>query len=840
MRAVLSWLNEFAPLGDDVAALTEALSNLGLVVDGVEEFKANFPGVVVARVLSTAPHPDADRVQLVKVDAGEPEPLDIVCGAFNFKPGDFVPLATVGAVLPGNFEISRRKVRGQWSNGMLCSAAELRLPGDASGIMILGSADDAMVAGTDLAEAMKLSSDVVFDLDVTPNRPDALCHAGIARDLAAKLGVEFRLPFSSHLADVLVELGATTEVEPHISVAPDSGCDRFTALALSVPSDGLAQTPARMKNRLAMAGMRSISPIVDISNYVMLELGAPNHPYDLDELVNKSLIVRNGRPGESVTTLDDQQRSVGPADCLICDGEDSPVGIGGVMGGAHGEISASTSRVLLEMAHFNPERISATAKRVGLRTEASTRFERGCDPEGIEAAVARFVGLAGEILGARPISGLVDVRTGEPTQGRVKLRFDRVNQVLGTDLSAETILALLRPIGFVPTGEVDKSGGSAELVVPSWRPDASLEIDLIEEVARHHGYSQIERVIPRSKITGGLTNYQRDRRKARSVLIAAGLSEAWTTSLVAPEDAQTVGLETDSAVRVENPLVAEESVMRMALLPGLLKAVAHNANHRRLDAALFEIGHVFTRPPGVHRVTQGPQRPVEAERVAVAISQADAMAASRVYLALLDAFAIEEGRLDSTTTDIGAEEAVESVVLAHEPSAIGAGGGSAGWVPTTAGLHPTRSAVAMVGDLELGVVGEVDPDVLAQFGISTRVAYLELDLELMLTRAGRRVREMAPVSKFPSSDVDLAFVVPNDVPADAIMSTLRVAASDLLSEVTLFDIYRGPGVPEGTRSLTFGLRFNSHDHTLTDEEVGQARKECIDLVESAHGVSLRA
>jgi phenylalanyl-tRNA synthetase beta chain len=563
MRVPLSWLTDFAPLAGSPAELAGALSGLGLVVEGMETVGEGLGDVIVARVLATRPHPNADKVQVVDVDAGDGEALQIVCGAFNFSAGDVVPLAPVGARLPGGMQIGRRNVRGQWSNGMLCAGAELGLNSDGDGIMIL---DGGLAPGMPLTDALGIVADVVFDLDVTPNRPDALCVAGVARDLAAHFRVPFAIP---EPPAVRGEDGLVTVVVESLDLCPE-----FTATVLTGVTIG--PSPDWMARRLTLAGMRPINNIVDVSNYVMLELGQPNHPYDLDRLPGGGLLVRRAREGETLVTLDEVERVLQGDDCLICDAESTPVGIGGIMGGASSEIGAGTTTVALEAAWFDPLSISRTSKRLGLRTEASVRFERGVDPEGVHRAVARFCQLAAEVAGATVAGSTVDVRGELPRPPRVVVRTSRVNAILGTDLSPGEVSGYLQPIGFrcVPTGD-----GDFRVDIPSWRLDSDREIDVIEEVARHHGYTNIERTMPAIVQVGGLTPYQLDRRRAREILVGAGLSEAWATSFLAPEDLARAGLPTE-AVEVENPLAAEESILRPSLLPTPATAGATWASSR--------------------------------------------------------------------------------------------------------------------------------------------------------------------------------------------------------------------------------------------------------------------
>jgi phenylalanyl-tRNA synthetase beta chain len=801
MKVPLSWLREFAPIEGAPDELAGTFSNLGLVVDGFDEIGAELDGVVVARVLALRPHPGADKVQLVDVDAGSGEPMQIVCGAFNMAPGDLVPLATVGSVLPGGRDIGRRKVRGEWSNGMLCSAPELGMPEQASigkqgesGILVLpaGTAEP----GAPLVEALGLAGEVVFDLDITPNRPDALSIAGVARDVAAALNIPFALPVIQMPVDPGVERAAVEVLDPDL-------CPRFTATVL----DGVTVVPSPvwMARRLTLCGMRPINNVVDASNYVMLELGQPNHPYDLDRLPGRGLQVRRATPGETLETLDGVTRQLERDDCLICDATGAPVGIGGIMGGASSEISLTTSTVLLEVAYFTPMAIARTGKRLALQTEARSRFERGCDPSMIDLAVERFASL---LPGVRR-GATVDVASDEylPKPTRVRVRTKRVNDILGTSLTDEDVATLVESIGF-GASPVPGEPSVQEVTIPTRRPDTEREIDVIEEVARLHGYRNIERTLPPGVRTGGgLTPYQKMRRRVRDFLAGAGVSEGWTTTFLAPGDLERAGLPAE-AVEVANPLDRSESLLRTALLPGLLKAVRFNVDRQEPDVRLFEIGRVFDLPAPPDVVPQ------EREDLAVIVAgdrspgdRADGLLATRLWRVLADGL-----RLTGV-----------SLIADSVP-----------------GFHPTRTARIVVDSTgaSIGAVGEVDPSVVAAYGLSGRIGFLSVSLEA-LAAAPRRSDQAMPVSRFPASDFDLAFVVPDEVPAAAVEHTLRSAAGDLLERIQLFDIYRGPQLGTARRSLAYRLRLRALDRTLTDSEVATVRQQAIDAVVVRHGAQLR-
>jgi phenylalanyl-tRNA synthetase beta chain len=808
MKVLLSWLREFAPLEGDPVELGEQLSDLGMTVEALDRIGEGLDGIVVAEVLATRPHPNADKVQLVDVDLGDGEALQIGCGAFNMAAGDLVPLATIGTTMPNGMEIGRRKLRGEWSNGMLCSAREIGLGDDHGGIMIL---PPGLPLGAPFTEAMGIERDVLYDLEVNPNRPDAMSVAGVARDLAARRGVPFT-PLTSTVDEVPAELLDRVSVE---ILDPDL-CGRFAARVLRNITVG--PSAAAIARRLTLMGMRPINSVVDASNYVMLELGQPNHPYDFGRVRGSGIRVRRARHGETMVTLDGVERKLLGDDLLICDAQDRPIGIAGIMGGAATEIDDATTDVLLEMAWFLPLAIAKTSRRLKLRSEASARFDKGADPEVIDLAFRRFAQLLAP-GGARLEAGTVDALGQLPDRSPVRVRAARVNSVLGSDLAPGEMVDLLAPIGFQATPVTGKSS-ELDVVVPSWRYDSSTEIDVVEEVGRMHGYSALGKTLPASAHTGRLTERQLERRRLRTLLAGLGLSEAMPLPFLAPGQLERCGLP-DDGIEIANPLVAEESVLRTSLLPGLVGALATNAARRNTGVRLWEIGHVFRRPGGDGTGADVPvirdadrkggassddELPDEGEALAVAIGGGDAADAVHVWRAIEEALVVEGVRV------VNAE---------------------------LAGLHPTRAA-RLVGpdDEAVGAVGEIDPAVLERHSIGERVGWLEIDLDVLLALPhGQPVHR--PVSRFPSSDIDLAFEVDEAVSATDVEATLRSAAGERLAWVKLFDVYRGVGITEGRRSLAFTLRLEALDHTLTDAEVAQVRQACIDAVHSTHNATLR-
>lgn len=782
MKIVHSWLTDLAPVGDDVDAIADAITHLGLAVEDVVRVGATVPGVVTARVLRTERHPDAAKVHRVWVDTGDGVERHVWCGAFNMQPGDVIPLATPGTQMPDGRAIEPKPILSIASDGMLCSARELGLGDDHSGILIL---PEGTPLGVPYGEALGLGEEIVYDLDVLRNRPDAYGHVGVARDVAAHFGVELRASAAP--------LGATgSDRSASVEIVAGDRCPRFTTIVMS--NIVVGPSPEWMVRRLGAAGMRSINNVVDVSNYVMLETNQPNHAYDLDSLGGGGFRIRLAADGETLITLDDVERTLTSSDLLICDATDRPIGLAGIMGGQNTEINASTTTIALETAWFEPMGVLRTVARMGLRSEASARFERGVDPYGIDASVARFAELLRLTCPDLVVHvGMVDARTEHlPAVRTIALRPSRVGHILGTAFSAERVTELLEPIGFRCTA-VD---GVVSVEVPSWRPDCTLEIDLIEEVARRHGYAALGKTVPKSTVPGGLSPVQQRRRRLRQVLLGLGASEAMPHPFLTEGDLARAGLSGD-AVRLVNPLVVGDDVLRTSLRPGLLKAIEFNESHRRTGVALFEIGHVY--PPSETEL------PAEYEALTVVIAGAEAPAAMDLWRELAAAMGWG-ARVDQGT------------------------------VP--GGLHPTRSATLSLGKDVVGAVGEVHPDVLDAYGVTERVAVLELHLGVLLANEPK-VPQWKATSRFPSSDIDLAFSVPDSVTAEKVDKAIRQGAGGTLVDLALFDVYRGVGVADGQRSLAYRLRLQATDRTLTDGDVAQLRDKVIAAVGKL-GAALRA
>jgi phenylalanyl-tRNA synthetase beta chain len=813
MRAPLSWIRDFTPVDAPVADLVAALNQLGLEVEGVEQPGAEVTGVIAARVLDVTRHPDADKLSLVDVAIGsgtDAPTTRVVCGAPNVVAGMVVPYAPSGATLPGGFTLERRKIRGQVSDGMLCSAQELGLGDDHSGI--LGLDADAEL-GADVRELLGLD-DVIFDLAITPNRPDAMCIVGVARELAAHFSLDFVVPGARALTDASIVNDIT------VAIDDTARCPRYLGRVARVT---MGVSPAWMQQRLVKAGMRPISNVVDVTNYVLLERNQPLHAFDLARLSGRGIVVRLADDGERMTTLDGVERALTHEDLLICDAARAPQAIAGIMGGATAEVSDTTTEILLESAYFERMGIARTSKRLKLRSESSARFERGIDPDAIAVNAERAMELLVEVAGAQVAPVATDVYPVPVERERIRLRASRVNAVLGTSLDAEDVWEALVPLGI----ELDDDTATDETatvdadtvvaIVPTFRPDLEREIDLVEEVARRIGFDRIGRTLPSTHgQVGALTDRQRERRLVADTLVGAGLSEAITLSLVAPGDLERAGAPVDRVVRATNPLRAEESVLRTAILPGLLRAVARNRAHGLADVALFEQGRVFLAPVG--RGDGESPLPDEPEHVALAWSGAirrrpieddrpvDVYDAVDAVRSVLDALAIAD------------------VVL--EPA-------------TVPGYRPGRAARIVLSGADAGRVGEVAPDVLTALGLEAPVVAAELVLDALLD-APRRDRTFRTPSRFPASLVDLAFVVDDQVVAASIVRTLRDALGDVLEDVRAFDSFRSDSLGPGRRSLAFTLRFRAPDRTLTDADAGTLRTRAIDAVVRGHGAELRA
>ncbi|HUR15505.1 MAG TPA: phenylalanine--tRNA ligase subunit beta [Mycobacteriales bacterium] len=804
MRVPLSWLRSLVPgLTAGVEQVAEALVRAGLEVELVHRYGHDVEGVVVGRVLDVEELTGhKKRIRYCHVDVGA-RVHEVVCGAINFVPGDLVPFARPGALLPGGFRIAARQTYGRVSDGMICSEAELGLADDSAGILVLPP--DSPV-GTDVVELLGLR-DEVLDIAVTPDRGYALSVRGVAREVATAFDLPLHDPGL---------LAAPTTSGGHTVTLPDPGCDRYVARTVE-GLDPSAPSPAWLTRRLTLAGMRPISLAVDVTNHVMLELGQPLHAFDLDALQG-SVVVRRAVAGERLTTLDGQDRALDPDDLLITD-DRGPIALAGVMGGAETEVSAATTRVLLESAHFAPSSITRTARRHRLPSEASKRFERGVDPDLAAAAAEAAVRLLVELGGATSGPG-TDVDQRVP-RGPIALPVAHPGRVAGVEYPRETVVRRLEQVGCVIAGEEP-----LQVTPPSWRPDLTGPAELVEEVIRLEGYDTVPVVLPVAPAGRGLTPAQRLRRTAGRALAASGLVEVVTPPFVSPHALEVLGQGHHEAPALQNPLSEEEGLLRPSLLPGLLQALQRNVGRGLHDVALYEAGSVF-------RGRGSPAADVPGTDVR---PTADQLAALDAALPLQPRLAglVLAGRRRGRPVEVG--DAVEALLALA---------GSMGLELTVATgdvapYHPGRCARLLLDGTEVGTAGELHPRVVASLDLPPRAVAAEVDLDALVTAAVAAGPARAPhVSPYPPSSVDVALVVAEQVLAADVQRTLARSAGELLEHLALFDVFTGPQVGPGRKSLAYTLRFRAPDRTLTDAEVLAARDGAVAAAAQEHGAVLR-
>jgi phenylalanyl-tRNA synthetase beta chain len=775
MLVPLSWLGDYVDLELSPEALAETLTMLGLEVKGIERRGAEWQGVVVGELTDVRPHPHADRLLLAQARTPEGT-FSIVCGATNIAPGQRVPVALPGAVLPGGRRIETTTIAGEESQGMLCSGAELGLTADAEGILILPP--DAPV-GQPLAE---LYGDSVLDVDVKANRGDLLSLVGIAREIAAVTTQPVRWP-----AIELAESGEPIERSLALDVRDQALCPRFVGRHVSGVKVG--PSPPWVQIRLLAAGINPVSNVVDASNYAMVELGKPTHTFDADRIHGRTIVVRRASPGEPLETLDHVLRELDPETLVIAD-TDGPIGIAGVMGGAESEVGEGTTAVVVESAVFDPVSIRMTARRYGLRSEASLRFEKGQESRLARMGADRVCQLIQAWAGGTIAPGRLDSAPDEPAPLRVPFRPARVNRLLGTDMPAERMSELLGRLGIAtePASKKDPAEGDALVAtVPTWRRDVTVEVDLAEEIARLHGYLHIDPTLPDTEPPPYRPDPTAQVDRIRTILSGAGLSEVMTYALVAPRDHERIRVDDDDghAIRVTNPVSVDHSVLRRMLLPGLLATLALNERVRRPDVAVFEVGETY-------RIDDG--QPSETRRLGILLAGALWPAAWNRRAHQADIWDVR-GYVELLLASLGAP------APRYEAR------------PAVPGVeHPGRTAEALVrapdGEwIRAGVIAELDPRVIEAFeGRAETAAYAELSLDAILAAvpALRRARDLP---RQPAVERDIAVVVPEAVPAAEVMDVVREAAGSALADPVLFDVYRGDPLAPAEKSFALRLRL---------------------------------
>lgn len=807
MRVPVSWLRDYVdlPADLDIADLADRLTMLGLKLEALTAPGSDVTGpLVVGRVagFEAEEHSNGKTVRWCQVEVGEPEPRGIVCGAANFAVGDLVVVALPGAVLPGGFAISARKTYGHVSDGMICSARELGLGDDHDGIIVLG-ADEAAV-GTDAAELLHLRDDVI-EFEINPDRAYALSVRGVARDAATAYGLEFR--------DPALTLPATTPGEGYpVRIDDPDGCDRFVALEVS-GLDAAAPTPRWLARRVQLAGMRPISLAVDVTNYVMLELGQPIHGYDRARLSGE-IVVRRAAPGEKLTTLDGVTRALDPADLLIVD-DSGPIGLAGVMGGEDTEMSESTTDVVIEAAHFDPVTIARAAKRHRLPSEASKRFERGIDPSISEVAVRRVADLLAEHGGGRVAETGTVLGTPRPREP-IAIDTGLAERIAGFGIPADVAVDALRAVGC----EVVEGGDRLQVTPPLWRPDITDPYDLVEEVVRIVGYDRVPSVLPTAPAGRGLTQRQRLRRRVGLALASAGYIESLNYPFVGEADADALLLPDDDprrvSVRIANPLSETAPLLRTTVLPGLLETMARNLGRGNADIGLFEMASVFLPPAGER--PKAPKLGVDRRPTDEELKQLEAALPDQpLHVGLVAAGRRGASGWWGSAREVSWADAIEACRVVAEALNLELEVLPAQHAP----WHPGRCAQLVIGTAVVGHAGELHPKVCKAYGVPARTVAAELDLDALMSHVSGLV-EAPRLSTFPVAKDDVALIVDETVASAEVEAALRAGAGPLLESVRLFDVYVGEQAGPGKKSLAYTLRFRAPDRTLTEKEIRAA------------------
>ena len=798
MNVSIKWLKEYVDFDLSPEALAERLLMLGMEIESIKRLGEGLDRVVIGRINAVERHPQADKLVLCNVDVGADIDAQIVCGAPNAREGLVAPVALVGAQLPNGLTIKRAKIRGEESQGMLCSEQELAISDEASGLMELP--DDTQI-GAPVVEALGLD-DVVLELEITPNRPDCLSMIGVAREISVTTGNPLKLPevnVQSEMTDIH-NLTSVTIEDPEL-------CPRYAARVIRGVK--IAPSPAWLQRRLETIGVGTINNIVDITNYVLMEYGHPLHAFDYHRLAENRIVVRRAEPGEMLKTIDAEEQKLTPDMLVIADAE-RPVALAGVMGGFDSEITDQTVDVLLESAYFHPPSIRKTSKTLGMHTEASHRFERGADPEGVIPAINRAAQLIVEIAGGEICSGIIDIYPGKREAINIRFRPERANFVLGTEIAPNDMRDILTRLGFIVSD-------AFEVTVPTFRPDVGQEIDLVEEIARVYGFDNIPTTLPRGDIPIPKVDPKENlRERMKTYLLQCGMMEAINYAFYHPDVFDRIRLaSTDplrQAVQIANPLSEEQSLMRTTLLPSLLANAQRNRNHQINDVQFFECSKVFIP-------NETGEYPDEPERVAGIIVGNLGAGVYGDPLRPADFFDIKgviEGILDQC--------GLSDYTITHTDHPA---------------FHPGRRAEIRIEDKTLCVFGEAHPEVLENYDLPHKAYLFELDFEKLIN-AVEPTKQFEPIPIYPSVNRDLAIVLDTDTPASRPTEIIKSAGGELVSSLHLFDVYTGDQVPEGKKSLAFAIEYRSTTETLTDEVVDQVHGEILERLERELGATLRS
>ena len=802
MLVSLKWLKDYVDLELPPQALADKLTMAGLEVDEIKTIAHRFSGVVVAKILSVRPHPSADKLSLCDVTDGTGT-YPVVCGAKNIKAGDVVPLAKIGAVIPGGYTIKSTALRGEKSDGMLCSEAELEIGDDTSGIMQLPL---DLTPGTPLETALNLG-DTVLDVGITPNRSDCLSMIGIAREVAALTGQSLKIP-----AVTLQESSDDIALHSSVSIRDADLCPRYAARMIQNVKIG--DSPFWLKTRLEAAGMRPINNVVDVTNFVMLEMGQPLHAFDFRFLEEGRIVVRKSKANEVFVSLDEKSRVLPPDTLLICDGK-KPVAIAGIMGGLNSEVKEDTQTIFLESAYFNPSSIRRSSRRLAMPTDAAFRFERGIDPEGVIRALNRAAQLMAELSGGSIFKNYLDEYPQKITPvENIALRLSIIREIIGTAIAANEVIRILESIGMTvrPDGE-----GKYRVTPPTFRVDIEREIDLIEEVVRLYGYDRVEATLPAVSVTETAVIPRLNlEEKIRRLLTGGGYSEIINYSFTSPASVDDLNLPPDderrNLVLIKNPLTEDQSVMRTTLAYGLLETLKRNMNNASFNLKVFEIGRIFLgRGAG--------ELPEERNILAALLAgkASDDLWGSKVPVDFYDL----KGSLENIFHDLKMEPCGYREELS-EPF-----------------LHPGQSCGLYFQEKKVGSLGQVHPEVLQKMDVKSAAYLFEIDLDMLEKQINGSIR-YREISKFPAVQRDVAFVVSRSMQAQKMLEIVLSQHEDLLENVGIFDIYAGKGLEEGTKSLGLRFSYRALDRTLTDAEINAIHEKIVHNTVRLTGAKIRA
>lgn len=797
MNLSMKWLSDYVTLDTTVKEFCAAMTMSGSKVEVATEEGSEIKNVVVGKLLSVVPHENSDHLVICQVDVGQEQPIQIVTGAPNVKAGDIVPVALCGAELPNGVKIKKGKLRGVESNGMLCSLGELGLTvhdfpyAIADGIFLIQ--EDCQI-GQDIHEAIGLN-DTSVEFEITSNRPDCLSVTGLAREAAATYHVPLNLKKPTFQG-----IDCNIQDELQVEIQNKEKCPRYAAGI--VKNVKIAPSPRWMRERLRASGVRPINNLVDITNYVMLEYGQPMHAFDLRYVKDGKIVVRNAAEGETITTLDGVTRTLSPEMLVIADAE-KPIAVAGVMGGEYSGIMEDTNTVVFESAYFEPVQVRRTAKKLGMRTDASARYEKGLDPEGCLRTLERAFELV-ELLGAgEPVRTHIDLDYNEKQRNRIPFDPDWINKFLGTDISREEMCDTMKML------EIEVDGDTC--ISPSFRIDLERPADLAEEVARIYGYNNIPSTVIKGIANASLTPKQKFRRTLENATVAVGCYGILTYSFISPKYFDKIALPADSSLRktvvISNPLGEDTSVMRTTTLPSMLETLSLNYKNRNAAVALYEIGKEYLP-------TAPDKLPEEPDRLTIGMYGDDA-----------DFFTLK-GMVETILETAGLHDCTYKACGTDAP------------FDEICALHPGRSAVIYAGETPIGYLGEVHPTVQKNYEIGTRTYVAKLLIDEMQPLAQTEITYQ-PLPKFPAITRDLSLVCADKVPVGDLQAAMKKAVGNILEQITLFDVYKGEQIAAGMKSVSFSIRMRSHEGTLTDEQADAAMKRVLKALKE-HGATLRA